>query len=980
MTFPKHIREAAAQANAQPVPKRKVQASRLRQVAGLIQTGKSRIPAPVITYQFPVSGKRQLMTGNRQLRTLPPINNPALFDAVFSAIGASNGAWLKDTVQADYIDEMNAALTIAIEVDSLIPAISGGATISQRELIQSIVAGVMADKFPTTTSTSFYSQIAQSIAAKFNQFSTQLQDPDTGHGSGTATALATTGSPVNVSSSSPPSDFDQTLLIDSLDPLVANWGYQYDFLASFPSGVDDVPKLSLDLAQARLLGKRLQLRDATYIFGNSADPSTSNPLILQSGDRIVGAPGGATRISYYYINNTGPYAPIVAPIVRAPGTISLSQPAYSGSLSVIVGTDPALLEIEEGSLIETQPSLTWTVGGVSGSQGLFQPTEISTVLSIENIEGQFVITLDTPLAAELYVNEVRCIDNTQLSVPVSEDVVCYATVSPLSPVPTVSLPVAVKFTTGGFVGTAGIFYEVSYDWGTTWSSATALGTNETITFAPLGGVIIELTHQGSIKTGIIFTFQTVLASTIQRVVSRVKDIEISDITFSGAGLTEILLEGVSGALLSRLNADDSVDAPYSSFDVETSCDDIQWNDCRTTVETPTTSRVYAYRVISSKNITWNDVSADGYLWNFSFQGGSTFLEMFNPNIVAGLLNYQTYGIDAGGAGKVDVWGGVFSGAWANIYVEHSGDVRLHGTTSIGGSSFGFCVDTTPGFDPNYIPSLFCENCLSIEPNGVGFGNVSGGTGTNGIAYPSGHMTLVDCESRWLNTTAGVTAFQYAGTITLWDVLTRCKANGPPTAIAFIGSGYADIIEPVFAPTLTCAFENGEVTIQGVRANIFDNSISCSYVDITLRDWRVGTFANACISSNGNNTIRVEDIESQRRSAPSVIFIVSQPTDTIIYGRHVNPLCFYSLLGTPAYINNGTNQLNGTIPVTIDFPLFVHYDASAGNHWSYQPKIQRNTPATVPQNSGELSWSGTNGVLSVTSSNAADNGTFNWVFE
>jgi hypothetical protein len=126
-----------------------------------------------------------------------PLNNSALYDSVVSAIAASNGAWLTDPISGDYGPQANAAVAIALEVDSLIAPILTGATLSQRVLLDSIVKSVMAGRSPTSTLPFDYLRIGQAIAAAFIEFSTRLQNTDTGI---PGPPLATTA-PVNVTKS-----------------------------------------------------------------------------------------------------------------------------------------------------------------------------------------------------------------------------------------------------------------------------------------------------------------------------------------------------------------------------------------------------------------------------------------------------------------------------------------------------------------------------------------------------------------------------------------------------------------------------------------------------------------------------------------------------------------------------------------------------------------------------------------------------------
>lgn len=106
------------------------------------------------------------------------INNTALYDSVIAGIALSNYSWITDANPADY--DPSAAVAIAIEVDSLIAPIAGGATMSQRDLICSITKSAFLTRNPIDVSPSDYAGIAQAIAAMFTSYTAQLQDPNTG--------------------------------------------------------------------------------------------------------------------------------------------------------------------------------------------------------------------------------------------------------------------------------------------------------------------------------------------------------------------------------------------------------------------------------------------------------------------------------------------------------------------------------------------------------------------------------------------------------------------------------------------------------------------------------------------------------------------------------------------------------------------------------------------------------------------------------
>lgn len=106
------------------------------------------------------------------------MNNAALYDSALVAIASSNGAWISNPAPAHYAGELSAAQAIATEIDSRIPTIATGATISQRQLLESIVKSVMIGRTPEATVS--YVEIANAVAAVFTEYATNLQDSDVG--------------------------------------------------------------------------------------------------------------------------------------------------------------------------------------------------------------------------------------------------------------------------------------------------------------------------------------------------------------------------------------------------------------------------------------------------------------------------------------------------------------------------------------------------------------------------------------------------------------------------------------------------------------------------------------------------------------------------------------------------------------------------------------------------------------------------------
>jgi hypothetical protein len=110
------------------------------------------------------------------------VNNSPLYDAVIAAVMQQRGVWLTDPYSALYTAQANIAVAVATEVDSLIPTIAGGVTISQRVLMQSVTKNILAGASPQSTTPGDYTTIATAIVGEFVAFSTKLQSTETTKG------------------------------------------------------------------------------------------------------------------------------------------------------------------------------------------------------------------------------------------------------------------------------------------------------------------------------------------------------------------------------------------------------------------------------------------------------------------------------------------------------------------------------------------------------------------------------------------------------------------------------------------------------------------------------------------------------------------------------------------------------------------------------------------------------------------------------
>jgi hypothetical protein len=103
-----------------------------------------------------------------------PINNVGLYNAVIAGAGGNaQQVSVNDPVAVDYLPYANSIAQIAAAVDAAVPAIIGGPTLGQEQLMQSIAAGVFSNRYPKL-GTSYISTSA-AIAALFTELSGKLQ-------------------------------------------------------------------------------------------------------------------------------------------------------------------------------------------------------------------------------------------------------------------------------------------------------------------------------------------------------------------------------------------------------------------------------------------------------------------------------------------------------------------------------------------------------------------------------------------------------------------------------------------------------------------------------------------------------------------------------------------------------------------------------------------------------------------------------------
>lgn len=117
-------------------------------------------------------------------------NNEALYDAVIAGASGSQDRWLTSSDSADYDSSATAAESLATAVDAAIPSIEGGPSISEINLLQSIVGAVVSGRSLVGLSPDSYEPIAASIAALWTEQKASLfNEPSLSGGGGTTYTL-----------------------------------------------------------------------------------------------------------------------------------------------------------------------------------------------------------------------------------------------------------------------------------------------------------------------------------------------------------------------------------------------------------------------------------------------------------------------------------------------------------------------------------------------------------------------------------------------------------------------------------------------------------------------------------------------------------------------------------------------------------------------------------------------------------------------
>lgn len=103
------------------------------------------------------------------------MNNQDLYDAIVAgSAGGDLERWIVKAQSSEYDDVYDAVVAFATAVDAAIPIISGGASLSQINLLNSLTHGVISSRYLQNASSDVFADIAAAIAASFAQGSTRL--------------------------------------------------------------------------------------------------------------------------------------------------------------------------------------------------------------------------------------------------------------------------------------------------------------------------------------------------------------------------------------------------------------------------------------------------------------------------------------------------------------------------------------------------------------------------------------------------------------------------------------------------------------------------------------------------------------------------------------------------------------------------------------------------------------------------------------
>lgn len=215
------------------------------------------------------------------------MNNPPLYDAVITGVAASSQGWITNSNPSSYQEEAQAAAALANEVDSLIPTIPTGATISQRELLTSIIKSVLAGRYPTNTTPIEYNGIAKAVTALFTEFNIELQDTSTGSSS---QVLALTKFPTGflnrTDSTITFDDGTRTFNITPIGPSYTIWYHGAELIKTSPDSI---------------IWPNTEGLGAIYFNGEGVIQFTNDPNTI---DNIFGGNGIPITAFYWDVTNS----------------------------------------------------------------------------------------------------------------------------------------------------------------------------------------------------------------------------------------------------------------------------------------------------------------------------------------------------------------------------------------------------------------------------------------------------------------------------------------------------------------------------------------------------------------------------------------------------------------------------------------------------------------------------------------------------
>jgi hypothetical protein len=121
------------------------------------------------------------------------MNNSALYDAIMAGgTGGTLCRWITSKSSVSYDEPADAIEAFAVAIDAAIPTIVDGPSISEINLLQSLIQGVVTDRNLISMNLSDYADIAAAIATAFEETRTRLNNVPAVGGSAGGSTLSTT--------------------------------------------------------------------------------------------------------------------------------------------------------------------------------------------------------------------------------------------------------------------------------------------------------------------------------------------------------------------------------------------------------------------------------------------------------------------------------------------------------------------------------------------------------------------------------------------------------------------------------------------------------------------------------------------------------------------------------------------------------------------------------------------------------------------